>query len=477
MQPSYDAVVIGSGPNGLAAAITIAQAGRSVVVYEARDTVGGGTRTSELTLPGFRHDVCSAIHTVGVISPFFKRLPLTEFGLEWIYPPVETAHPLDGGRAVLLHRSVERTAQALGEDGQAYQRLFNPLVKNYARIADDLLGPLPLPPRHPFALARFGLNAIRSASGLVSSKFRSEAARALLAGFGGHAIQPLESWSTAGVALTLMGAAHHAGMPLAKGGSQSIADALAGYLQFLGGSILTGHPIERFEDLPPAKTYLFNTSPAGLVKICGERLPAGYQKALKKYRYGPGVFKVDYALDSPVPWQAQECLQAATVHVGGSYEEIAQSEGEAWQGIHSEKPYVLATQTSLFDASRAPQGKHTLWAYCHVPQGSSVDMTGRIEAQIERFAPGFRERILARHTFNAVEMEAYNPNYVGGDIVGGVQNLRQLYFRPIVSLNPYRTPARGIYLCSASTPPGGAVHGMCGYYAARSALRDVLREG
>jgi phytoene dehydrogenase-like protein len=469
---NYAAIVIGAGPNGLAAAITLARAGRSVLLVEARQTVGGGTRTAELTLPGFRHDVCSAIHTVGAASPFFRGLPLEQYGLEWIFPPVEAAHPLDGGKAVLLHRSVEQTAQGLGADGPAYRRIFAPLVKNQAKIARDLLGPLPLPPRHPLALAQFGMYAIRSATGLANQYFKSPAARALFGGFSAHSIQPLEAWSTAGVGVTLQLFAHGIGMPLARGGSQSIADALLGYYRSLGGEVITGCLVERIEDLPPADAYLFDTTPRQLVQICAERLPARYLKALQRYRYGPGVFKLDYALDGPVPWQAAECQQAATVHVGGGLEEIAQAEREVWQGIHPQKPFLLITQTSLFDPSRAPDGKHTLWAYCHAPSGSDFDMTERIEAQIERFAPGFRNRILARHSYNSRQMEAYNPNYIGGDIIGGVQDLRQLYFRPTVSANPYRTPAPGIYLCSSSTPPGGAVHGMCGYFAARTVIND-----
>lgn len=473
---AYDAVVIGSGPNGLSAAITLAKAKKKVLVIEAHDTVGGGTRTSELTLPGFKHDVCSAIHTVGVLSPFFNSLPLQKYGLDWIFSPVETAHPLDGGKAVLLYRSVEQTAAALNTDQKAYQRLFSPLVKNHHKIIRDLLGPLPIPPKHPIAMTLFGIYAIRSALSLSSHQFESREARALFAGFAGHSIQPLENWSTAGVAITLMMSAHAGGMPMARAGSQKIANSLTAYFTELGGSVLTNLLVESMEQLPKARVYLFDTSPKQLVEICADHLPNSYQRSLQRYRYGPGVFKIDYALDGPIPWQSAACLQAATVHIGGTQDEIAQAEREVWQGKHPQKPYILLTQTSLFDPDRAPKGKHNAWVYCHVPSGSTFDMTERIESQIERFAPGFRGRILARHTFHALDMQAYNPNYIGGDIIGGVQDLRQLYFRPTVSLNPYKTPARGIYLCSASTPPGGAVHGMCGYYAARAALRDELRD-
>lgn len=471
----YDAVVIGSGPNGLSAAITIAKTGRSVLVLEGRDSIGGGTRTSELTLPGFRHDVCAAIHTIGVSSPFFTSIPLARYGLEWVFSPVETVHPLEDGRSVLLHRSVERTAAGLGGDGAAYRRVFNPLVKNFQKIIQDLLGPFPLPPRHPLALLGFGVYAIRSALGLAKSLFKEEPASALFAGFGGHSIQPLENWSTAGVALTLMMSAHAGGMPMVKGGTQQLANAMVDYLKSMGGQVVTNMLVDDFYQLPKARIYLFDTSPGQLVKICGGMLPEAYKRSLSRYRYGAGVYKVDYAMEAPIPWKAEDCLKAATVHIGGNQEEIAQAEREVWQGIHPENPYILLTQTSLFDPGRAPTGKHTAWAYCHVPNNSTFDMSERIEAQIERFAPGFRQRILARHTFNSLEMESYNPNYVGGDIVGGVQDLSQLFFRPTVSLKPYRTPIKGIYLCSASTPPGGAVHGMSGYHAARIALRDIYK--
>jgi phytoene dehydrogenase-like protein len=468
---AFDAVIVGSGPNGLAAAITLARAGRSVIVYEADVQIGGGTRTAELTLPGYWHDVCSAIHPMGVASPFFRNLNLEPYGLEWIYAPAQVAHPLDDGGAVMVYRSIEETARGLGGDGSAYTRLMAPLAENWQNILDDLLGPLPLPPRHLFAMGRFGINAIQPAATLARRTFKGTRARALFAGIAGHAIQPLDLISTSGVGLSLGMLAHATGWPLARRGSQAITQAMADYLVSLGCQVVTGCKVESLAQLPPARAILLDTSPRELQKLAGDRLPDNYQRALRRYRYGLGVFKVDYALDGPVPWKATECLQAATVHVGGTLDEIAQAERQVWNGKVAEKPYVLVTQQSLFDDTRSPQGKHTLWAYCHVPNGSTVDMTRAIENQIERFAPGFRDRILARHTYNTAQLEAYNPNYVGGDIIGGVQDIRQLYFRPVISANPYRTPVKGLYLCSASTPPGGAVHGMCGYHAAQAALR------
>jgi phytoene dehydrogenase-like protein len=470
----FDAVVIGSGPNGLAAAVTLAQAGCSVLVIEAKNKIGGGTRTDELTLPGFHHDVCSAVHPMGVGSPFFRSLPLAQFGLEWIYSPVEAAHPLDDGTAVLLHRSVEETAASLGVDHKAYRRMFAYLSKNALDIVKDMLGPLPLPPRHPIALSRFGLDALQPALSLASRRFRGEQARALFAGMASHSIQALNNPATSAVAVALMMLGHAVGWPVACGGSQAISLALHAYLTSLGGELITDWTVTSLQELPKARAYLFDLTPRQLLAIAGEQLPVSYQRALRSYRYGPGIFKVDYALDGPIPWKAEVCSRAITVHLGGSMEEIAGAESDVWQGRHALRPYVLLAQQSLFDPSRAPQGKHTLWAYCHVPHGSTVDMSEAIENQIERFAPGFRQHILARSTFNTVELETYNPNYIGGDIIGGIQDLRQLYTRPTISLSPYRTPLRGIYLCSSSTPPGAAVHGMCGHHAARVALRDLF---
>jgi phytoene dehydrogenase-like protein len=469
-RPTLDAVIVGAGPNGLAAAITLARAGHSVLVVEGKQTIGGGTRSAELTLPGFVHDVCSAIDPLGVASPFFRGLPLADHGLAWVFPPAAIAHPLDDGSAILVQRSVAATAAQLGGDAAAYRRLMGPLAADWRNVLGEMLGPLRFP-RHPLSMVRFGLPALLPAATLAKMLFRGERARAVFAGMAVHAMMPLEWPATAAFGLMLGILAHGVGWPMARGGSQRIADALAAHLRSLGGEILIDRPIARLDDLPPARATLFDVTPLQLEKIAGDRLPAPYRRKLQGYRYGPGVFKVDYALDSPVPWQAAECLQAGTVHLGGTLDEIVASERAVWRGEHPERPYVLFVQQTLFDPTRAPAGKHTAWAYCHVPHGSTVDMTGRIEAQIERFAPGFRERILARSTRTAAEMAAYNPNYIGGDINGGVQDLRQLYTRPVASLNPYATPASGIFLCSSSTPPGGGVHGMCGYFAAQAALK------
>ena len=467
---SYDAVLVGAGPNGLAAGITLAQAGKSVLILEARDRIGGGTRSADLTLPGFVHDVCSALHPLGVASPFFRNLPLAQYGLDWVFPPASLAHPLDDGTAVLLEGTVAETAARLGPDAAAYRRLMEPLVHGWQGLLDDVLGPLRFP-AHPLGMARFGVMALLPAATLARMAFRGERARAVFAGMAAHAMLPLTQPATAAFGLILGLVAHAIGWPMARGGSQQIADALGTHLQALGGEIVTGHLVQSMADLPEARATLFDTSPRQMVQIAGDRLPAGYRGALSRYRYGPGVFKIDYALDGPIPWRAQECLRAGTVHVGGTLEEIAAGEAAVWRGEHPDRPYVLLAQQSLFDAARAPEGKHTAWAYCHVPHGSTEDMTDRIEAQLERFAPGFRDRVLARHTFTAIEMEAYNPNYVGGDINAGVQDLRQFFTRPVARMNPYTTPVRGLYLCSSSTPPGGGVHGLCGMYAARAALQ------
>ena len=471
----YDAAVIGSGPNGLAAAIVIARTGRSVVLIESKDTVGGGMRSAELTLPGFTHDVCSAIHALAVVSPFFKDLPLADYGLEWVYPPAAVAHPLDNGMVALGVRDVAATAAALADDEHRYQRLFGPLVKNADKLFAQLLGPFRFP-RNPYLMFRFARSGLRSATGLARKCFRGEAARALFAGHAAHSVMPLEKKLTAAVGIMLALTAHAGGWPVARGGSQRIADAMASYLASLGGEIVTGWRVESLKELPRAKAYLFDTGPHQLSRIAGDALPPRFRRKLERFRYGPAAFKLDWALDAPIPWTAKECLQAGTVHVGGTAEEIAESERAAWKGDCAERPFVLVAQQSLFDDTRAPSGKHVVWGYCHVPNGSNVDMTERIEAQIERFAPGFRDRVLARHVTAPNEFEGYNENYVGGDITGGVMDWRQLFARPVRCLSPYTTPAKNIFICSASTPPGAGVHGMCGYHAANVALRRALRE-
>jgi phytoene dehydrogenase-like protein len=468
-----DAVVVGSGPNGLAAAIVIAQTGRKVIVFEAEPTIGGGVRSAELTLPGFVHDVCSAVHPMAVASPFLRALPLADHGLELIHPPAPLAHPLDDGRAVVLERSLQTAIESLGEDGAAYRRLIGRTVEDWPLLEPALLGPILRVPRHPLALARFSLRGVRPSARLASDVFAGEQARALFAGAAAHSVLPLEQLGSASFGIVLLALAHARGWPVARGGSQQIAQALASYLRALGGEIETGAPVTALEELPPARTILCDIGPAQLLTLADSRLPARYRRALGRYRYGPGVFKLDYALDGPVRWNAPECARAATVHVGGTLAEIAASERAPWQGQHAERPFVLVAQPSLFDPTRAPEGKHTLWAYCHVPNGSSLDMTERIESQIERFATGFRDLVLARHVTTGSDFELKNANIVGGDINGGAANLRQLIARPTLRRVPYSTPVPDLYLCSASTPPGGGVHGMCGHLAARAALKRL----
>jgi phytoene dehydrogenase-like protein len=468
-----DAVVIGSGPNGLAAAVALAQAGAKVLVLEAGDELGGGVRTAELTLPGFRHDVCSGAHPMGVLSPYLSTLPLAEHGLEWVRPRASVAHPLDGAPAVMLSRGVEETAAGLGGDGAAYARLVGPFVRRGRDLLEDVLAPLGLP-RHPLLLARFGLKALRSAVGLAR-RFEGPRARALLAGCGAHSILPLERALSGAVGLLFLVTGHLDDWPVARGGSRAIADALASLLRSLGGRLETGRRVGELADLPPARVALFDTSPAGLAAIAGPALPGRYLAALRRYRYGPGVFKLDWALAGEIPWRDPRCLEASTVHVGGTLEEIAAAEAAVWRGEHAERPFVLVVQQSQHDPSRAPAGRHTGYAYCHVPAGSTVDQTAAIEAQVERFAPGFRERVLARRATHTADLERENANHVGGAITGGVADLFQAFARPAWRLDPYATPNRRLYLCSASTPPGGGVHGMCGYHAARSALRKMER--
>ena len=470
LQGQYDAVVVGSGPNGLAAAITIAQAGRSVLVVEGRDTIGGGTRTEELTLPGFFHDVCSAVHPMAVMSPFFCTLPLEEHGLEWIQPPIPLAHPLDDGTAVVLDRSVEVTAANLGEDAARYRKLMEPILEAWPQLKPLMLGYSVIPKR-PFSAARFGLLAMRSASSFARKKFQGVQARAVFAGCAAHSILPLENVPSAAFGLVFAATAHRVGWPSPRGGARKISDALASYLRSLGGEIVAGKMVASLEELPAARMILCDVTPRQLVRMAGARLPAGFRGKLERFHYGPGVCKMDWALDGPIPWAAEACKSAGTVHVGGTLEEIEASERAPWKREICEKPFVLLAQPTLFDDTRAPAGKHIAWGYCHVPNGSSTDMSERIEAQIERFAPGFRKRILKRSVLVTSQMEAWDPNLIGGDITGGSSDLRQFYFRP--TWRRYRTPAKGLYLCSASTFPGGGVHGICGHLAARAALRDI----
>ncbi len=467
---AYDAVVIGSGPNGLAAAICLARANLSVLIVEANDQIGGGVRSAELTLPGFVHDVCSAIHPLTLASPFLNTLPLSQFGLEFIQPPISLAHPLDDGTAVLLKKSIEETAGNFGADAANYQNLFEYFVKNFDALAPEILAPLHFP-KHPFLLAQFGLKAIRSARQVANNYFSESRARAIFAGCAAHSMIPLEYLSSAAYGLMLMLTAHAVGWGFPRGGASKISDALAAYFLSLGGTIETGNRVESVDALPPSRIVLFDLTPRQIIRIAGHRLPDSYRRRLEKFRYGAGVFKMDFALSEPIPWRAKECALAGTVHLGGTFEEIAASEKAHNSGRISEKPFVLVAQNSLFDATRAPAGKQIGWAYCHVPNGSTIDMTEIIENQIERFAPGFRDCILAKATKSPAALERYNANCVGGDINGGAGDLSQLFTRPVAKINPYAMPSKGLYICSASTPPGGGVHGMSGYHAARTVLK------
>jgi phytoene dehydrogenase-like protein len=468
-----DAVIIGSGPNGLAAAVRIAQTGAKVLVLEAEPELGGGTRTAELMLPGFHHDRCSAVHPMGILSPWFRQLPLDRHGLTWLRAPVSVAHPLDGKPAVILQRGLDATSAELGADAATYRRLVGPFLDNPHGLLADALGPLGIP-RHPILLARFGLRAIRSAVGLAG-RFDGERARALLAGCAAHSILPLDRLLTGALGLMFLVTGHVEDWPVAAGGSHAITRALASLLASLGGRVETGVRVRSLADLPPARLYLFDTSPAQLDAIAAPVLPARYLRRLRRFVYGPGVFKLDWALGGPIPWTDPRCTDASTVHVGGTLEEIAAGEAAIWQGDHPERPFVLVCQQSQIDPSRAPAGQHTGYAYCHVPAGSTVDLTAAVEAQIERFAPGFRERILARHVTTTADLERDNASYLGGAISGGATDITQMFTRPVARLNPYTTPNRRILLCSASTPPGGGVHGMCGYHAAGTAIRRLPR--
>jgi phytoene dehydrogenase-like protein len=468
----YDAIVVGSGPNGLAAAITMQQAGLSVLLIEAKEKIGGGLRSAELTLPGFVHDVCSAIYPFAS-SPFFKTLPLHQHGLEFIYPDICGAHPFDDGKAAALYQSIEQTARSLDDDKDSYVNLIQPVIKNWPLLETDLLGPIHFP-KHSIAMAGFGLKAMRSAAHL-SKRFTTQKGKGFWAGMAAHSMQPLSNTATSAIGLVLIATAHLKGWPLAKAGSNSIANALSSYFVSLGGTIQTNFYVRSLSQLPTSHAVLFDITPKQLLAIAGHRFSSFYKWQLKRYRYGVGIFKLDWALDAPIPFIAEECRHAGTIHLGNSWDEIAAYELSVAQGKHSEKPFVLLAQQSLFDSLRAPEGKHTAWAYCHVPNGSTQDMTAQIENQVERFAPGFRDRIVGRHEMNSVQMEEYNPNYIGGDINGGVIDIRQLFTRPALRLSPYKTSEKGIYICSSSTPPGGGVHGMCGYHAARTALKDVFR--
>lgn len=471
MERRVDVVVVGAGPNGMAAAIEMAAAGRRVLVLEEQEVAGGGLRTAEATLPGFHHDLFSAVHPLAAGSPFFRRLPLAAHGLEWIEPPAALAHPLDDGRVPLLERSLDATAGTLGADGDAYRALVAPFSARWDALVPDVLAPLGIP-RHPLLMARFGLQAFRSAEGLARGVFREDPARALLAGISGHAAVPLDRAATAAFALVLLAACHAVGWPIPRGGSGSLARALLAHLESLGGEVRTGRPVRSLADLPPARAVFFDLTPRQLLRVLGDRLSGRYRRALERFRYGQGVFKVDWALSEPIPWRAAECRRAGTLHLGGTLDDVARAERDSWEGGVPERPLLIAAQPSLFDPTRAPQGRHTAWAYCHVPNGCEVDMTETIEGQIERYAPGFGDVVMARSAMGPAGLEARNANLVGGDINGGAALLGQLFFRPTFRLRPYRIPLPGMYLCSASTPPGGGVHGMCGYHAARLALGD-----
>lgn len=463
--------MVGSGPNGMAAAIRMAQAGKSVLLLEGSETPGGGVRSAALTLPGFVHDICSSVYPLAVCSPFFRTLHLEKHGVEWVFPQVGLAHPFDDGSAAALYVSVEETAATLGSDGKNYQRLVASFLPRWKELLQDALAPIRLP-SHPFLFAKFGLRAIRSSKGFAGTHFQTDHGRTFFAGLAAHSLLPMEFLSTAGVGIMLAVLGHAVGWPFVRGGSQQLTSALLSILRSLGGQVVTGCWVESLDQLPPARTILLDVTPRQLLKIAGIRLPASYRRKLERFRYGMGIFKMDWALHQPIPWRAAQCRQAGTIHLGGSFEEICASERQSWTGNPATPPFVLVSQPSLFDSTRSPEGKHTAWAYCHVPHGFTGNMTAAIEGQIDRFAPGFRDCIAARSIMSPKEMEMHNPNLVGGDIGGGAATLNQLFLRPTASL--YRTPVKGVYLCSSSTPPIPGVHGMCGYYAAEAALADGL---
>ena len=474
MAESFDAVVVGAGPNGLAAAIELATAGLSVLVVEAHETIGGGARTEELTLPGFRHDVCSAIHPMGALSPFLRELPLEDYGLAWIVPPAALAHPFDDGTAALLTRDLEATAQRFGpEDDFMWRAMFASRLRDPGSFFSDVLEPIRFP-RHPFRMAAFGMTALQSAERVARTWFRTDAARAVFAGCAAHSSMRLDRAATASFGMVLALSAHASGWPMARGGSNAIVDAMAAHLRRLGGVIRTGELVTSLDQLPSSRVVLFDVMPKHLASIAERELPVAYVERLRRYRHGPGVFKIDWALSEPIPWTAPECRQAATIHLGPRFEDLLRSARNVDRGVHDETPYVLVAQQSLFDPTRAPAGRHTGWAYCHVPNGSTEDMTHAIEAQMERFAPGFKDTVLARHTRNAMEYEVYNPSYVGGDIGGGANDIVQFLARPLAKWNPYATPNPRLFLASSATPPGGGVHGMCGRWAAKTALARMF---
>ena len=474
MPRAYDAVVVGAGPNGLAAAIVLARAGQTVLLLEANDTIGGGCRTADVTLPGFHHDICAAVLPMGIASPLFQALPLQQFGVSWVQSPAALAHPFDDGTAAVLHRSVAATGATIGPDAAAWARLMQPFLEQWPSFVDSVLRPVRMP-RHPWLMARLGLKGLRSGVGLARSAFAGEKARALFGGCAAHAILPMDAAGSASFGLVLALAGHAVDWPIVRGGSQRLADAMAACFRSLGGEIETSRPVRRLTDLPPHRSALFDLMPAALERIAGDALPPRYRQQLRGYRHGPGVFKLDWALRGPIPWKAAECAMAATVHLGATLDEIVESEDAAARGRIADRPFVLVAQPSLFDDTRAPQGAHTGWAYCHVPNGAATDMTDRIERQVERFAPGFRDLIIGRSVMSPAGVEARNANMVGGDVSGGANDLAQFMFRPVVRWNPYTTPNERIYLCSSATPPGGGVHGMCGYWAALAALRYLRR--
>jgi phytoene dehydrogenase-like protein len=469
----YDCVVVGAGPNGLASAIALAREGLSTLLVEAEDTAGGGARSLPLTIPGYLHDVCSSVHPLGLASPFFRTLGLEKHGLSWVHPPCALAHVLRDGTAVLVERSVDATAAQLGRDRGVYRRLIEPFVERFDELLPMILGPLGVP-SSPLLLARFGLAGLRSMRGIAEARFSDPQGPAMLAGIAAHAMVPLEGRATASFGLVLAASAHAVGWPIARGGSQAITDALVSCFRELGGEVLTGHPVERLDQLPSARAYVLDVTPRQLLRMAGDRLSALYRARLGRFRYGPGVFKMDWALDGPIPWIDPACGRAATVHLSGDLDDVAATEAAVHSGRLLEQPFVILVQPTLFDPSRAPSGKHIAWAYCHVPHGSAVDASALIEGHIERFAPGFRDLVVARATKNAMQMEQYNANYVGGDINGGISDLGQLFFRPMARPDPYATGAPDVFLCSSSTPPGGGVHGMCGHHAARSVLARVF---